>query len=235
MELSRGKNAVTVADPVWILAAQLQKQLDVIVTVAIFHYGLSPRAESIPSSLVSISPFCSGGQRRFILNAQSPLVKSLAAAATSKSAASRDAAAMVAQAMVITASWPIPDLDATAALGWLGTGLNCGPMNYHVWPVPYELYQSKNLPLPILDPKGSSSLNAPTHLVIFPLRIVLRKEEVNKANPGTGHENSDPLLRAVALILSLRRPFLRCACCAADLFSTHDSSRCATHQRDSST
>lgn len=188
------------------------------MTVALFHYHTGSNAETIPSSLVTVSPFSSGGQRRLVLNAQSPLVKSLAAAASSRSAASRAAAALVAEAMLVTASWPTPGLDTAAIIGWMGSGLNCGPQQYYCWVVPFLLYQSETSPLPIVDPKGTSSLDAPTHLMIFPLRIVLEQEIVNKANPGTAPS-----------YLTLPWPLTQTS---RDLLLF---SRCATHKTDSST
>jgi hypothetical protein len=97
-----------------------------------------------PCSIVGVQPFATGGTRRLILNASSPLVARCAGLCSLiAESPERHAALTIGTAMLETGNWPMLDLDSPVPTSRWNRVLNSGPMTYFVCPRPLVPAQQK--------------------------------------------------------------------------------------------
>lgn len=153
----------------------LQQHLLTPVDAVCFYYAgyYGPVNES-PCCLITVEPFCPGGERRLALNAKHPLIISLAGAAASRKVEKRLAAIAMGEAMITTSSWPMSGLDVflpNEKIHWkTAKGLICGPHFIYVSPIPHE---------EIVSGSGMKSL------AVWPKRIQSIRLITNKADPSS--------------------------------------------------
>jgi hypothetical protein len=153
----------------------LQQHFLTPVDVVFFYYGCyyGPVKES-PCCLITVEPFCPGGERRLALNAKHPLIISLAEAAASRKLEKRLAAIAMGESMITTSSWPMSGLDVflpNEKIHWkTAKGLICGPHFIYVSPSPHEEIVSDS------DMKS---------LAVWPKKIQSVQLRTNKADPSS--------------------------------------------------
>ncbi|GFH60425.1 hypothetical protein CTEN210_16901 [Chaetoceros tenuissimus] len=120
----------------------LQTELNVTCDACALYNAGYEQAKRIPSSLVTVEPFCPGGKRRLVLNVNHPLIKEIAKAATSTSEKKRGDAIEIGKVMIVSASWPTAGLDVflpSDQFHWKSAkGLICGPHTNYITPVLHE-------------------------------------------------------------------------------------------------
>ena len=119
-----------------------QHFLTPVDAVCFYNAGYYGPVDQSPCCLITVHPFCPGGERRLALNAKHPLILALAKAAASRNPEKRRAAIAMGESMIMTSSWPMSGLDVflpNEKLHWkTAKGLICGPHFTYISPVRHE-------------------------------------------------------------------------------------------------
>lgn len=122
------------------LASWLQDALGIPVLVREFKWaGQFGPCKTHPSSLVTLHPFCPGGQRRLVLNVHHPLILDMARVYHVSGDSTKTTVRHIAAALTTTAAWPMPlDLSNDGIQWKMAAGLICGPQTSFICPVEHQ-------------------------------------------------------------------------------------------------
>eukprot|EP00979_Chaetoceros_neogracilis_P019200 scaffold11974_cov205-Chaetoceros_neogracile.AAC.1 len=145
--------------------------------VCFYNAGFYGPVDQSPCCLVTVHPFCEGGERRLALNAKHPLIIALAKAAASRNPEKQRQAIAMGENLLMTNTWPMAGLDVflpNQKLHWkTAKGLICGPHFTYISPVPHKEIVTD------LDMKS---------LAIWPRKIQSIQLKADKGDPSSTKE-----------------------------------------------